>query len=264
MNDSATPRLSLAGEQLRRWALEVAPDELLGSEDSVVLRLGCSRSTLRQAARLLEREGVLRVRRGPSGGYFAARPDATTIGRAVTAYLEMLEIDTNDMTLIASALWVEAMRKAAMVEPERRETLAARLRKLVEAIDDQSPFRQVLDLELLTQNEIFELSRSSYIKLIFDINLEFASRNLTLADGRGESAADPDFVRDWRQAKLLELGAIAQGSRELAAISARYSRKVWQRKVGVRISELASLSRNEATYHDSTVLDGSRPASQAD
>ena len=87
------------------------------------------------------------------------------------------------------------------------------------------------------------MSSSGYIKLIFDINLEFASRNLTFAEAGGENVSDPEFVREWRQAKLLELGAIVLGSRELAAVAARYSRKVWQHKVGVRVSKLAQIAQ---------------------
>lgn len=233
--------LEAVADRLKALSFAAGAGDPLGAEESLIAQFSCSRSTIRQAARLLEREGVLKVKRGQYGGYFAARPDAGTIQRAVSAYLETLEIDTADVTLIASALWVEAMRKAAGVEPERRMEVVERLRRRVEAIVDEAPFRMVLDTEMYSQNEIFDLSRSAYIRLIFDINLEFASRNLALADPDWQDASDPEFVQDWRHAKLLELGALARGSRELAGMAGRYSRKVWQHKVGVRISELTAL-----------------------
>jgi len=243
MKDTTQTGLDAVADGLKALSLAASAGDPLGAEDVLIAQFGCSRSTIRQAARLLEREGVLKVKRGQYGGYFAARPDASTIERAVSTYLETLEIDTSDVTLIASALWVEAMRKAANVEPERRMEVVERLQQRVEAIADDAQFRKVLDAELVTQDEIFALSRSAYIKLIFDINLEFASRNLHLTEPDGQDSSDPDFVRDWRHAKLLELGALAKGSRELAGMAARYSRKVWQYKVGVRISELAALGQ---------------------
>jgi len=48
---------------------------LIGSEESLIADLGVSRSTLRQAARLLEREGLLRVKRGINGGYYGQPTD---------------------------------------------------------------------------------------------------------------------------------------------------------------------------------------------
>jgi DNA-binding FadR family transcriptional regulator len=243
MKDSSQSALESVAARLRALSLSVSPGDPLGAEEGLITQFACSRSTIRQAARLLEREGVINVRRGQYGGYFAARPDASTIERAVSTYLEMLNIDTGDVTVIASALWVEAMRKAASVKSEVRQPIVEELTRQVESIKDDASFPQVLDAELRTQNAVFKLSESDYIKLIFDINLEFASRNLTLTEPDGQEALDPDFVRDWRQAKLLELGALAKGSRELAAITARYSRKVWQHKVGVRISELGSLAQ---------------------
>jgi len=39
------------------------------------------------------------------------------------------------------------------------------------------------------------------------------------------------FLRDWRNAKLLELAAIADGDQELGGIAARHIRNGWQRRV---------------------------------
>ena len=74
----------------------------MGSEETLIAKLGVSRATVRQAARLLEREGFPRVRRGINGGYFAARPDVRTIEKAVSSYLEMVHTKPEDITVIAS------------------------------------------------------------------------------------------------------------------------------------------------------------------
>ena len=73
------PAIEAAAAQLRSIVLESDNGALIGSEDMLLEKLGFSRSTVRQVARLLEREGYLRVRRGINGGYFGSRPDAATI-----------------------------------------------------------------------------------------------------------------------------------------------------------------------------------------
>ena len=71
--------IDAAASRLRALARAANADALLGSEEALVAQLGVSRATLRQVARLLEREGLLKVRRGINGGYFAARPDLRTV-----------------------------------------------------------------------------------------------------------------------------------------------------------------------------------------
>src|SRR6266404_239290 len=115
MTERTRSAIDAAAARLRELALAADDGELLGSEEALVEKLGASRTTVRQVARLLEREGLLRVRRGINGGYFAARPDLHTIETTVSAYLEMLHTEPEDVTTIASALWVEVLRRAARI-----------------------------------------------------------------------------------------------------------------------------------------------------
>jgi len=84
-------------------ALESDADVMLGSEDMLRQVLQVSRSTLRQVARLLEREGLLRVRRGIGGGYYSARPDLAGIKATISAHLQTLHVEPGDLTAVAAA-----------------------------------------------------------------------------------------------------------------------------------------------------------------
>jgi GntR family transcriptional regulator, transcriptional repressor for pyruvate dehydrogenase complex len=220
-----------AAQSLRSIVLSVHSGELIGSEEELISRLGCSRSTVRQVARLLEREGLLKVRRGINGGYFAARPDAGTIEATVSAYLEMLDIDSFDVTVVASALWVEAMRKAANADRDNASLLADRLSAKVKSIKDDASFEKVREIELLVQSEIFDLAQSAYVRLIFDINVAYSRRRFSQPLPDNNSDEHRDFVRAWRSAKLLELAAIAQGDVELAGMAGKHSRKIWYQRI---------------------------------
>lgn len=232
-----TSPIEAAAARLRDLALAAREGSLLGSEEALIARLGVSRATVRQVARLLEREGVLRVRRGINGGYFAARPDVHTIESTVSAYLAMFDTDLEDVFAIASVLWVEVMRKAAAKSTPPAKALAARFKERVGALPADASHDQVLALELETRQAIFALIKSRYIELIFHINMAFAQRQLQpTAAHRDSSAAHREFVREWRSAKLMELQAIGDGDQELGMMAARYIRSVWHRKMAERIA----------------------------
>jgi len=223
--------IEVAAIALRKIVLDLPPGALLGSEEALIARLGCSRSTVRQVARLLEREGLLMVRRGINGGYFGARPDPGTIEATVSTYLETLDVDARDTTVIASVLWVESVRKAAAAPAEARHLLAERLIGRIKAVKDSAPFTRIRELELLTQGEVFDLAHSVYVKLIFDINMAFSRRKFPPPVVDDTSEDHFDFVRGWKDAKLLEMSAIAQGDVELAGLAAQHSRHVWHRRI---------------------------------
>jgi len=215
--------------KLRQVVLSAEKGALLGSEESLIAELGVSRSTLRQVARLLEREGLLRVRRGINGGYYGSRPDEGTIQTAVSAYLEALDVSYEDVAALASVLWVEVMRRAAGLRNDTARALAEQYRLKVLGMDAGATFPEVVALEKEIREAIFELIKSRYIQLIFHINVAFSRDRFSTADIRDGSVEHREFVRAWREAKLLELSSIAKGDVELGIMAARHSRNVWAR-----------------------------------
>lgn len=226
--------MEAAAAELRTIVLKSEDGALIGSEEMLLEKLGFSRSTVRQVARLLEREGYLRVRRGINGGYFGSRPDAGSIASTVSAYLETLDMDARDVTVIASVLWVEVMRKAAAVRSEAAKSLADTFRERVMSIEPDASFAQVRELELEIRAAIFELAKSRYVQLIFDINAAFATRRFLAPSEMDNTAAHRKFVRAWRSAKMMELSAISEGDVELAAMAGRHSRSIWHKRVWTR------------------------------
>jgi GntR family transcriptional regulator, transcriptional repressor for pyruvate dehydrogenase complex len=235
----AKTAIDIAAERLRTIVLEAEEGALIGSEEALIAQLGCSRSTVRQVARLLEREGLLRVKRGINGGYFGGRPDSGTIEATVSAYLQTLDLDARDVMVIATTLWVEAVRKAAGAAPAELQSGLAALRRRIKALKDDATFEEVRELELKSQAEIFRLAGSNYIKLIFDINVAFAGRKFAAPLVDNQSAAHVQFVRDWREGKLVELGTVASGNAELAVLAAHYCREIWQGRLQRRFAALA-------------------------
>lgn len=235
-------RIAAAAARLRAIVLGTPEGDLVGSEESLIDQLQVSRSTVRQVARLLEREGLLRVRRGINGGYFGSRPNVHTIEANVSAYLETFDTDLEDVFAISSVLWVEVMRKATANVSAETQASIAHYRDELRRMSSGARYEQVLAFELETRNAIFELTGSRYIQLIFQINMAFAQRRLAsrvVPDDASKGLAD--FVRDWKAAKLLELEAILSGDAELAMMSARHIRNLWHRQMLHRVSASAPM-----------------------
>jgi GntR family transcriptional repressor for pyruvate dehydrogenase complex len=223
--------IDAAASQLRSIVFSADEGALLGSEETLISRLGVSRATVRQVARLLEREGLLRVRRGINGGYFAARPDLQTIETTVSAYLEMLHTEPEDVTSIASALWVEVLRRAARIRSAESRALAEKYSEAVRAVRADASFSDVLLVEQESRKAIFDLINSRYIELIFQINTAFARGRFAPGSDKDGTEAHREFVHAWRNAKLLEFASIADGDTELARTAARHGRNIWHRRI---------------------------------
>jgi DNA-binding GntR family transcriptional regulator len=224
------PALETVKGKLRELSLAAKVGMLIDSEEALIKKLGASRNTLRQAARLLEHEGFLRVRRGIGGGFFSVRPDEKTIQTVVSAYLDTLELPYEDVTVVASALWVVVLRRAAGMKSDTARKLAVALRERVLALDPKATFHDVVEVEQTTREAIFDLVKSRYIQMIFHINEAFSVGRFPLADKRDGTAQHHQFVRAWREAKLLELQAIEQGDGDLGAFAARKTRNIWHER----------------------------------
>lgn len=231
-NPPAKSTIDGAAARLRQIVHATEAGTLLGSEETLITQLGVSRATVRQVARLLEREGLLRVKRGINGGYFAARPDISNIESTVSAYLEMMGTDVTDTTVVGSALWVEVINRAAGVRTDAARALAKDLKIKVNALKADAVFDDVLDLETEIRAAIFDLINSRYIELIFKINFAFAARRFPVDPAeRDNSDEHREFMLEWRSSKLLELDAIADGDQALGRMAARHTRNLWYRRL---------------------------------
>lgn len=232
---SAIRPIESAASQLRQIVFDAEDGAFIGSEDSLIATLGVSRSTVRQVARLLEREGFLVVRRGINGGYFAMRPDAKMIERTVSAYLETLAMDAEDVTVVASVLWVQVLRKAAAVRTDEARAMAEKFTKRVQAIKPHATFEEIRTLEVESRAAIFAVADCRYIELIFNINTAFSVRGFPPRPDTDSTPEHHEFVRAWRNAKLMELTAIHSGDVELGAMAAHHIREIWHKRVWDRV-----------------------------
>ncbi len=227
-NSKSKSSIDIAASALRAISLATPPGALLGSEDELLSRAGVSRVTIRQAARVLEGEGLVRVRRGINGGYFAARPSVEMVEGMVCAYLDTLGLEPHHVGVVATALWVQVLREAALADRGQAQRLAERLIQEVEALGQDTTIEDIGRIERECRSAIFELIDGAYIEVLFRINAAFSRQRISVEGHLNEQHEGfPQFFRDWKKAKVLELEAIADGDDILAVMAALHSRKLW-------------------------------------
>src|SRR3546814_19662953 len=109
---------TLAGRTARALAdlsLAAAPGDHLGAEDDLLQRFGVSRPTLSQAAKLVERDRLISIRRGIKGGHFAERPDARDAIKSLARFLRLRGATRGAVTQVTSPV----SEGAAVAAPRR-------------------------------------------------------------------------------------------------------------------------------------------------
>lgn len=118
--------------KLRQMIVAQPPKTQIGSLPDLAKELGVGIVTVQQAARVLEHEGFLQVRRGPGGGYFGARPDAEAVSHAISGFLAYHQSSHPEAIDVITLLDCELMAAAAQVDnADLRQQLVA----LAETVD---------------------------------------------------------------------------------------------------------------------------------
>ena len=108
----------------------------LPSESEMTSHFGVGRITLREALRLLEVNGLISIRTGPSGGPSVDRVDPTYLGRIATLYFQMAGatyVELYDSCVVAEGLLAEwaarnpdaALRRRVMAPYLHGESMVA-------------------------------------------------------------------------------------------------------------------------------------------
>jgi GntR family transcriptional regulator, transcriptional repressor for pyruvate dehydrogenase complex len=155
--------------ELSALSLDYEEGAYLGAEDDLIARLGVSRPTLKQAAKIAESERMISVRRGIRGGFYATRPDVQDSIRALNRYLRLRGVTLRELSVI-SPMSVEAARLAAQCEDAASRARLAAL--LVELEDCRSP-RALMDFDARFVALVAEMSGNPVIEVIVAMSYSF-------------------------------------------------------------------------------------------
>lgn len=93
---------------------ERLPGDRIGSEQDLINQFGVSRAVVREGLRMLERDGLVSVKPGPSGGIFCASPGTMSLTRSIDLYGTFHDVTPDDLVEARVELEVLTARLAAM------------------------------------------------------------------------------------------------------------------------------------------------------
>jgi GntR family transcriptional regulator, transcriptional repressor for pyruvate dehydrogenase complex len=216
--------VNATAERMRELVMERAPGALLGSLPELARLLGVGTATVQQAARVLEHEGLLAVRRGPKGGYFGRRPDAAALERALAAFLRVRGSDIHDsldlMTLLDCELMPAAARLAGVAPMEELAALKARL-------DHCATSEDRIALEKDLHALLFRLVDRPLMELLSLVTGRFYRDAPLPAIFEG-----PEAIETWRRIRHDVIEAVIAGDDERARFEAERYRRELLRRLG--------------------------------
>jgi DNA-binding FadR family transcriptional regulator len=87
----------LVAHELARRAGELEPGDALPPERALIEEMQVGRSTLREALRLLELQGIVTIKAGPGGGPIVARPDHRPLAHTLSLALQTAEVTFQEL-----------------------------------------------------------------------------------------------------------------------------------------------------------------------
>jgi len=123
---SDAPATRAVADALRREILlRGQQDRFIGLEDDLVARFNVSKPTFRQAAKLLEHEQILVIKRGAGGGFFAQPPTERVVSQMAAMVLGSRGATLKQVGMVSAPLTVEALRQLALhPDPVHRAKVA--------------------------------------------------------------------------------------------------------------------------------------------
>ena len=163
---------------LSQISLDSADGEFLGAEDELLIRLGVSRPTLRQAAKIAENDRMISVRRGIRGGFYASRPDADDAIRTLARFLRLRGATLSDIMTVSRRISEEA---AALASACQDAGLRARLEEFMARIDQNDTPATVIAADSELARLVAAMSGNPVIELVMAIGYSFGMEEQGIA-----------------------------------------------------------------------------------
>ena len=152
-----------------------AEGEFLGSAEQLIQRLEVSRPTLRQASAQLIQEGLIEIRFGMGGGYYARVPGSASVSRIAAIYLKSHHTRFDEAIRVIEPLHIEMVKLA--IDSEDNETRS----KLSKFLSEDGTDDSIVDYDAFLKNEqefgriLGALSGNRMLTLFLQILYDFSA-----------------------------------------------------------------------------------------
>lgn len=208
-----------SADRLRDLILARPAGAQIGSLNDVATELGVGIVTVQQAARILEHEGLLEVKRGPGGGYYGARPDHAAIERAFATYMRVHDIGYREAFELTLLLDCDIICAAAR---HLDRAGATDLERLVAQLEDTRTPDDRIRFEVDFRETLFAAFQRPLLELLSRVAMQLYQAQ---SDPAQFAAVVP--LKEWKLGRRRILDAILGKDEELANFEAhRFRRQV--------------------------------------
>jgi len=205
--------VSRTARELARLSLATDEGAYLGAEDELLSSLGVSRPTLRQAAKIVENDRLLSVRRGTKGGFYASRPVSADAIRTLAGYLRIKGGTLADVLVVSRLVSEEAAARACS---SQSPDLRRRLEEFQQEIVNRDSTSAMIRAETELVEIISKMSGNPVIELVMAIGFSFGSKEREVGLFR-----DPDHREIARSFHQKLCAAILDRDEEIARVIMR-------------------------------------------
>ena len=220
--------VTAAVAKLREMIVAQPPEAQIGSLPELAKALGVGIVTVQQAARVLEDEGFLKVRRGPGGGYYGTRPDAEGLSQAISGFLALHQSAHPEAIDIITLLDCELMAAAARTTDEN---LRNELRELVKSVDDQETARQRGEFDQSMLDILYLMVDRPLMELLSRMAVHHYAEY-----PRGPVYGGAEGKERWKRERRAIIAAILDGDPERARFEGYRRRREIMRQLNVAMN----------------------------
>ena len=184
----------------------------LGSEAELIQRFGVGRNVLREATRILEQQGIAKMRMGRGGGLVITSPQATSTAHALEMYLASRNVSGEHVLEAKREVELTCVRLAAR---RTNNTWAARLREAV-ASERQTPSDHVREIGSNNVHIVIAEMTGNPALILFIKALTQLSANYVLQQD-AELGAEATYAEHASIAKAVARGDEDAAVRQMAA-----------------------------------------------
>lgn len=200
--------------ELMDFILAMPEDAYLGSEPDLLSRFSVSRPTLRQAAKILESDQFLSVRRGVRGGFYGRRPESRHVVGLPTLWLKLQGADISDMRFANSLIMPEISAQAANCADQE---LVGRLQTFRDTIDvhpsQEVSNRRQIEREVELGQLVARMCGNPVLLLYIDIGMAFG-----ILDRDFRFLKQPGRAEEWLKLQYFYCDAILSRDAEIARV----------------------------------------------
>lgn len=204
-----------AASKLREMVLALdGENQFIGSEEELIRQLDISRPTFRQVARLLEHEQLLKIKRGPGGGFFTRRPSVDAVAHLASICLVARKARLADMLQAGSPLVVEAARLAAALPDQNQRAKLLQFCQQNSIESGSSRRGSFVRISDEFSALLFSLSGNPVLEMFIQIVREFA------AEVHAEHGLNTEYMQRYLTVMHKLAQAVSDGDVEVAGIMA--------------------------------------------